>query len=217
MRAERKQHSGRLTGRMGKGAVRMGEKSLQKKKHILETARKVFIEKGYKRVTMKDIVEACGISRGGLYLYFNNTGEIFLEIMKMENQESGGLLPADIPEEATAAEILAMFLEGRKEEILRREDALTQAVYEFYFENNLPKKEDLLKWRFDASVRIIEALISTGVENGELSCGDCEGRARSIMYTMEGLKISAQTIGVTSDMVDREISYILGSLELTEE
>ena len=73
----------------------MGEKSLQKKKHILETARKVFIEKGYKRVTMKDIVDACGISRGGLYLYFNNTGEIFLEVMKMDNQESGGLLPGD--------------------------------------------------------------------------------------------------------------------------
>ena len=40
----------------------MGEKSLQKKRFILETARKVFIEKGYKNVTMKDIVEACEIN-----------------------------------------------------------------------------------------------------------------------------------------------------------
>ena len=46
----------------------MGEKSVQKKKLILETARKVFVEKGYKKVTMKDVVEACNISRGGLYL-----------------------------------------------------------------------------------------------------------------------------------------------------
>ena len=51
----------------------MGEKSAQKKKYILDTARKVFVEKGYKSVTMKDIVEACGISRGGLYLYFDST------------------------------------------------------------------------------------------------------------------------------------------------
>ena len=50
----------------------MGEKSLQKKKHILDTARRVFAEKGYKNVTMKDIVEACDISRGGLYLYFDS-------------------------------------------------------------------------------------------------------------------------------------------------
>ena len=56
----------------------MGEKSLQKKKYILETARKVFMEKGYKKVTMKDIVEACDISRGGLYLYFEITSQLFM-------------------------------------------------------------------------------------------------------------------------------------------
>ena len=48
----------------------MGDKSEQKRNFILETARKVFIEKGFKNVTMKDIVEACEIRRGGLYLYF---------------------------------------------------------------------------------------------------------------------------------------------------
>ena len=51
----------------------MGEKSIQKRQHILDAARKVFVEKGFKNVTMKDIVEACEISRGGLYLYFDNT------------------------------------------------------------------------------------------------------------------------------------------------
>ena len=51
----------------------MSDKSVQKKKHILDTARKVFQEKGYKQVTMKDIVDACEISRGGLYLYFSST------------------------------------------------------------------------------------------------------------------------------------------------
>ena len=60
----------------------MGEKSLQKKKYILEKAREVFMEKGYKNVTMKDIVDACEISRGGLYLYFPGTRELFLEVLK---------------------------------------------------------------------------------------------------------------------------------------
>ena len=44
----------------------MGDKSAQKKKLIVERARRVFMEKGYKEVTMKDIVEECDISRGGL-------------------------------------------------------------------------------------------------------------------------------------------------------
>ena len=49
----------------------MSEKSVQKKNFIIETAKNVFVEKGYKNVTMKDVIEACDISRGGLYLYFS--------------------------------------------------------------------------------------------------------------------------------------------------
>ena len=56
----------------------MGEKSLKKKQYILSCARKVFEEKGFKDVTMKDIVEACEISRGGLYLYFESTKEKYV-------------------------------------------------------------------------------------------------------------------------------------------
>ena len=66
----------------------MGDKSAQKKKFIVETARQVFKKKGFKEVTMKDIVEACDISRGGLYLYFQNTKEIFEEVLKLEQEDS---------------------------------------------------------------------------------------------------------------------------------
>ena len=51
----------------------MGEKSEQKREHILQCAKPVFARKGFRAVTMKDIVEACGISRGGLYLHFGGT------------------------------------------------------------------------------------------------------------------------------------------------
>ena len=66
----------------------MGEKSVQKKRYIVEKAREVFVEKGFKKVTMKDIVEACDISRGGLYLYFENTSQIFMEVLRMESEEA---------------------------------------------------------------------------------------------------------------------------------
>lgn len=190
----------------------MGEKSVQKKKYILETARKVFVEKGFKRVTMKDIVEACDISRGGLYLYFDNTSQIFLEVMKMESQETDDVFSDSITEDATAADILILFLKEQKKELLKKGDTLTQAVYEFYFENKLGKKDNILKKQFDSVVKIMEKLIETGVENGEFYCEDCEGAARNIMFVLEGLKISAQTIGITADTVDREVLYILRSL-----
>ena len=190
----------------------MGEKSIQKRKYILETARKVFVEKGFKRVTMKDIVEACDISRGGLYLYFESTSQIFQEVMKMETQADDDLFSDSIKEDATAGDILLLFLMEQKKELLRKQDTLTQAIYEFYFENQLPKKENRLKRQFDSAVKIMEKLIESGVANGEFYCDDCAGCARNIMYVLECLKICAQTIGVSEEAVNREIYYIVKNL-----
>ena len=195
----------------------MGEKSVQKKKFILETARKVFVEKGFKKVTMKDIVEACDISRGGLYLYFDNTSQIFLEVMKLESEEADDVFSDNIKEDATAADILLLFLQEQKKELLRKKDTLTQAIYEYYFENQPGRKDNILKKQFDSAVKIIERLIEIGVDNGEFYCEDCQEAARNIMFVLEGLKISAQTIGITAETVDREILFILKSLGVETE
>lgn len=190
----------------------MGEKSVQKKKFILETARKVFVEKGFKKVTMKDIVEACEISRGGLYLYFENTSQIFLEVLKLESEETDDVFSDNITDDATAADILVLFLQEQKKELLRKENTLTQAIYEFYFENTPSKKDNILKKQFDSAVKIMEKLIEIGVENGEFFCTNCREAAKTIMFILEGMKIAAQTVGVTSETVDMEILFILKSL-----
>ena len=194
----------------------MGEKSIQKRKFILETARKVFVEKGFKKVTMKDIVEACEISRGGLYLYFDDTSQIFQEVMKLESEEADDVFSDSIADDATAADILILFLREQKKELLRKSDTLTQAIYEFYFQSEPVRKGNMLKRQFDSGVKIMERLIAMGVEQGEFSCEDCRGMARHIMFVLEGLEISAQTIGITSEAVDREILFImkfLGAIE----
>ena len=190
----------------------MGEKSVQKRKFILDTARKVFMEKGFKRVTMKDIVEACDISRGGLYLYFSSTEEIFLEVLRMESEETDDVFSDNIKEDATATDILMLFLKEQKKELLRKKNTLTQATYEFYFENTLSKKDNILKKQFESAVIIIQKLIEAGVEGGEFYCEDPEGAARNIMLVLEGFKISAQTIGVNAESVDKQLLYILKSL-----
>ena len=66
----------------------MSEKTDSKRQLIIDKATEVFAAKGYRDVTMKDIVEACNISRGGLYLYFESTKQIFLEVLRQE-QEKG--------------------------------------------------------------------------------------------------------------------------------
>ena len=101
----------------------MGEKSEQKKQFIVDTARQVFVEKGFRDVTMKDIVDACGISRGGLYLYFDSTAALFREVLEAQQMEKDDIFTGEIPEEATATDILLVFLKEQKKEILLRKTA----------------------------------------------------------------------------------------------
>lgn len=193
----------------------MSDKSVQKKKYILETARKVFQEKGYKQVTMKDIVDACEISRGGLYLYFSSTAEIFEELLKQE-QEAEDAFGEGIPQDATASAVLALFLKEQKKELLSRKNSLTVAIYEYYFENKLPAKQNYLKKQFDIALFVLEKLISEGVSTGEFYCEDPHGAASNMMYVLEGLRVAARTRGITETAVDKEILYMMSGL-ITEE
>ena len=190
----------------------MSDKSAQKKKYIIETARQIFKEKGYKLVTMKDIVEACEISRGGLYLYFQNTGEIFEEVLKLEQEDTDDVFAQSIPKEATPSDILALFLKEQKKELLGKSASLNKAIYEYYFVTQVPQKDNFLKRQFEKAVYALEKLIEAGVESGEFYCEDPRGAARNIMYVLEGLKIVSETREIHETMVDREIMYVMQGL-----
>ena len=68
----------------------MGNKGNRTKELICAEAYKLFAEKGFKDVTMKDICERTGLSRGGLYRHYDSTEQIFLEIIHalMQNQQN---------------------------------------------------------------------------------------------------------------------------------
>lgn len=191
----------------------MSDKALEKRQLIIKKAREVFAKKGYRDVTMKDIVEACEISRGGLYLYFDNTSQLFQEVLKMDGEENtDDEFEKQISDATSSADILALFLKAQKKELLRKKGQLTMAIYEYYFANDIPKKENVLKKQFDDAVMVIAKLIEDGTQSGEFLCQDPLGAARNIMYVLEGLRITSQTVGLTEDMVNREILYIMKGL-----
>lgn len=195
----------------------MSEKSAQKRNLILENAKNVFVERGFKNVTMKDIIEASGISRGGLYLYFSSTKEIFLEVLKREATQDDNVFSENFTDETTAADILYLFLQEQKKELFRKKDNLTVAIYEYYFSESAQGKGKELKKQFDKATKIVAKLIEAGVEEEVFYCEDCMGAALNIMYAFEGMKVASKTMGIKEAMVDKEIEYILGQLEITKE
>lgn len=190
----------------------MGDKSLQKKRYIIEKARDVFCKNGYRAVNMKDIVDACEISRGGLYLYFANTKELFEAVLEEENSSMTDLIERAKTNGSTPGEIMLMYLEEQKKSILKKKDNLAAASYEYLFENKLSNQKNPVRKQFDERAAAMTSLIAEGVEQEWMVCEDAAEAALNICYTIEGLKVSAQTIGLTAEAVDKEIEYIMGTL-----
>ncbi len=110
---------------------------------------------------------------------------------------------------ASAGEILRLFLEEQKRELLRSGDTLALATYEYAFGE---KDDEYLQTQFDEAVRVIELLVRGGVRSGEFVCGDPAGFAREVMYIIEGLKICALTMDMTEEKADGTIGAILARL-----
>jgi AcrR family transcriptional regulator len=51
------------------------------REHILDVTFKLFLQKSFKEVTLKEIVEKTGLSKGAFYHYFTSKEQIFLELV----------------------------------------------------------------------------------------------------------------------------------------
>ena len=51
------------------------------KEHIITIASKLFLQKSFKEVTMKEIVKETGLSKGAFYHYFESKEQLFFEVL----------------------------------------------------------------------------------------------------------------------------------------
>jgi len=54
---------------------------IKTKEHIINVALKLFLQKNFKEVTMKEIVIKTGLSKGAFYHYFESKEKLFLEVI----------------------------------------------------------------------------------------------------------------------------------------
>ncbi|MCI9556435.1 MAG: TetR/AcrR family transcriptional regulator [Lawsonibacter sp.] len=65
------------------------EETIQK---ILDTAERLFIEKGYDHTSLQDIIESTGLSKGGIYHHFASKEDIFYYVCNRIGQRNGEVL-----------------------------------------------------------------------------------------------------------------------------
>ena len=123
-----------------------GEKT---KQEIREKACQLFAEKGFKEVTMKNICELTGLSRGGLYRHYESTGQIFLEIVNAFSDRQKKEVLTKIQRRIPATTILEELLSKYASEMIDSETSLSLAIYEFYSNPAISKEDNSVKRQYE--------------------------------------------------------------------
>lgn len=190
----------------------MGEKGEKTKGYIKEKAYELFAVRGFKQVTMKDICEATGLSRGGLYRYFDSTQAIFEEIFSELTQSSEDDTRQKIETGMDARQILRQILEDYQKEMDNSGKSLSFAMCEysqavssnFFIELNRKGKA---RWR---------QLIEYGIERGEFRSTDAAQVTDLILFSYQGVRMWSSIIPVDEGISRHVVACIWELITGTE-
>lgn len=177
----------------------MGNKGVKTKEKILQEAYLLFAEKGFKAITMTDICEKTGLSRGGLYRYYSGTEQIFSEIISKEY-----VISDRIERHESAIDILEDMLEAIRREIMDKELSLSLAIYEYANLGN----EDYFVMVNDNAKKRWTSLLNYGMEIGEFKRVDTEQITDLILYYYQGLRMWSRVIPVGKQEAEHYVNTI---------
>jgi AcrR family transcriptional regulator len=157
------------------------------KSRILETATRVFSEKGYHETTMEDVAEGMGVSKGALYLYFGSKEELFREICKAAPTILGETLRSSFTGDDLVASSKAFFEKMMKhsfDELGLNFETLAEASRNATIRKILEESYEKVS---DVLISFLEKL----KKEGKISRGiDSRSLARTLIAVYDGLLAS---------------------------
>lgn len=177
----------------------MGKKGDETKQHIKEQAKILFSQKGFKVVTMKDICEATGLSRGGLYRHYDGTDQIFSEIISEFLDVQDDIFSESMEKEIPASEILTVILNKYQLEMLDTKMSLSMAIYEYFSSKEIADSENVLSKRYELSFNSWDRLIKYGISRGEFKQVDVKGVFDLLLFSYQGVRMYSQLMSIQKE------------------
>jgi len=184
----------------------MSTKGNNTKQNIIDASMQLFANKGYLAITMKDICDRCGLSRGGLYRHFSSTKEIFIAMLDRDIDDDRNAVKQAISQRVSAKVIFEHYLAHERNAIFSDNKGLFFATHEFAFAES--EQRAYFDKRVELSVDLLSTLFRYGQETGEFKNFDISVVATHIIYFFDGLKTSSSVLTITEEMVDKQLNII---------
>lgn len=182
------------------------------KQEIRDAAYRLFAEKGFKEVTMKDICERTGLSRGGLYRHYESTGQIFQEIIDTFSAKQKDEVFMKIEQKVPAVEILEGLLSKYEKEMNDCENSLSLAICEYYSNPAISKEDNSVKRQYEISKSTWNALIDYGMGTKEFRRVNPESVFHVLVFAYQGVRMYSRLMDLDWDIpaqIRKEIKRLL--------
>lgn len=194
----------------------MSKKGDLTKQSIKAKAIRLFAQKGFKDVTMKDICEVTELSRGGLYLHYSSTKQIFSDIIDDLMNAQGDEFSEKIEQGLSAKEILLQVLERYKNEMMDVGGSLSVAIYEF-FSSETSKQNNALFQQYQKSYFMWKRLLEYGISRREFNTVDIDAIFDLIVFSYQGVRMYSTLMAIDERTPNHIISLIKTILLPNEE
>ncbi len=147
------------------------ERWQKRRDEVVDIAAQVFAERGYHRTTIDDLVEATGLTRGGLYHYISGKQELVIQIHQRFIEPLLDEAEQIAAEGRPADETLRLLGEALMRDIATYTDQVTVFLHEWRVIEHDPAwaKIRRARKRFEA---VIEEVLRRGVEEGTFEVRD---------------------------------------------
>jgi AcrR family transcriptional regulator len=88
------------------------EEETDRRGHILAVAARLFAHKGYGSTSVREVVQAAGVTKPTLYYYFDSKEALFREVVSWKLSEGEAVLAAALAEGGTVVELLRRVTKG---------------------------------------------------------------------------------------------------------
>ena len=150
---------------------------------ILSTAARLFATSGYDGTSMRDIAEACGISKSLLYHHFADKDEIFARIALGSTRELYHFVHDRLPDGAAPSERIRAFMAATGEYFQRYRWAWIASTGAFWNDPQQRRQKERLMWR-DRYEGLIRALIQEAIDAGEIRPVDVPLAGRLVLSAL---------------------------------
>jgi AcrR family transcriptional regulator len=150
---------------------------------ILSESARLFATSGYAGTSMRDIAEACGISKSLLYHHFTDKDEIFARIALGSTRELYQFVFDRLPEDATPAARVRAFMVATGEYFQRYRWAWLASTAAFWNDPEQRRQKERMMWR-DRYEGLLRTLIQQAIEAGEIRPLDVPLAGRLVLSSL---------------------------------